>query len=76
VNEDLGPGARVAVELSAESARSMVETILAVLEQAEAGGHLSDSQLLGRNLTYSSQTRSLMKINVKIRSIVNITMGC
>lgn len=40
VNEDLGPGARVAVELSAESARSMVETILAVLEQAEAGGHL------------------------------------
>ena len=40
VNEDLGPGARVAVELSAESARSMVETILAVLEQAEVGGHL------------------------------------
>ena len=40
VNEDLGPGARVAVELSAESARSLVETILGVLEQAEAGGHL------------------------------------
>ena len=40
VNEDLGPGARVAVELSAESARSLVETILIVLEQAEAGGHV------------------------------------
>ena len=40
VNEDLGPGARVAVELSAESARSLIETILSVLEQAEAGGHV------------------------------------
>ena len=40
VNEDLGPGARVAVELSEESARSLVETILDVLEQAESGGHL------------------------------------
>jgi hypothetical protein len=40
VNEDLGPWARVAVELSAESARSLVVTILNVLEQAEAGGHV------------------------------------
>jgi hypothetical protein len=40
VNEALGPGARVAVELSAESARSLVETIQAVLAQAEVGGHL------------------------------------
>ncbi|MES0361596.1 MAG: DUF6295 family protein [Anaerolineales bacterium] len=40
VNEDLGPGARVAVELSAESARSLVETIMSVLAQAEAGGHV------------------------------------
>ncbi|MFC1922786.1 DUF6295 family protein [Chloroflexota bacterium] len=40
VNEDLGPGARVAVELSAESARSLVDTILNVLEQADAGGHV------------------------------------
>ncbi len=40
VNEDRGPGARVAVELSAESARSLVETILDVLDQAEAGGHV------------------------------------
>ena len=40
VNESLGPGARVAVELSAQSARSLVKTIQAVLEQAEAGGHL------------------------------------
>lgn len=40
VNESLGPGARVSVELSARSARSLVKTIQAVLKQAEAGGHL------------------------------------
>ncbi|CAN5856714.1 DUF6295 family protein [soil metagenome] len=40
VNEAQGPGARVAVELSEASARTLVETILAVLEKAEAGGHL------------------------------------
>ena len=40
VNEAQGPGARVAVELSANAARSLVETILAVLDQAESGGHL------------------------------------
>ena len=40
VNEAQGLGARVAVELSAASARKLVETILAVLDRAEAGGHL------------------------------------
>jgi Family of unknown function (DUF6295) len=40
VNKAQGPGARVAVELSAASARALVETILAVLDRAEAGGHL------------------------------------
>lgn len=40
VNEELGPGARVAVELSAEAARTLVATIVAVLDEAEAGGHL------------------------------------
>jgi len=40
VNEMQGPGARVAVELSAEAARALVDTILAVLDRAEAGGHL------------------------------------
>ena len=40
VNEDQGPGARVAVELSAEAAQSLVDTILAVLDRAKAGGHL------------------------------------
>lgn len=40
VNDGLGPGARVAVELSADAARSLVKTILRVLEQAEAGGHV------------------------------------
>lgn len=41
VNETLGHSARVAVELDAASARALVATILAVLEEAEAGGHLS-----------------------------------
>lgn len=40
VNESLGPGARVAVELSVESARDLVKAIQAVLAQAEKGGYL------------------------------------
>ena len=40
VNEAQGPGARVAVELSAEAAQSLANTILAVLDRAKAGGHL------------------------------------
>ena len=40
VNEAQGVGARVAVELSAEAARSLVETIVSVLERAEAEGHV------------------------------------
>jgi hypothetical protein len=40
VNEAQGPGARVAVELSVEAALTLVETIQAVLKQAEAGGFL------------------------------------
>ncbi len=41
VNESQGPSARVAVELSESAARELVRTILAVLDQAESGGHLS-----------------------------------
>ena len=40
VNETDGPGARVAVELTAESARALVEAIRAVLARAEAGGYV------------------------------------
>jgi len=40
VNESLGPSARVAVELSESAARELVRTILSVLDEAEAGGHL------------------------------------
>ena len=40
VNEAQGPGARVAVELSAEAARRLVEAIQAVLQRAEAGGYV------------------------------------
>ncbi len=38
VNEAQGAGARVAVELSVDAARALVETIQAVLARAEAGG--------------------------------------
>ena len=40
VNEAQGPGARVAVELSAEAAQSLVDTISTVLHRAKAAGHL------------------------------------
>lgn len=40
VNESQGPSARVAVELSEQAARELVRSILAVLDEAEAGGHL------------------------------------
>jgi hypothetical protein len=44
VNEAEGPSARVAVELSVESARQLVQTILATLERAEAGGYLETTE--------------------------------
>lgn len=40
VNESLGSDARVAVELTADSARALVDTILAALSQAESGGFI------------------------------------
>ena len=40
VNESMGPSARVAVELSEDAARELVRSILAVLDRADAGGHL------------------------------------
>ncbi len=40
VNESQGPSARVAVELSEQAARDLVKTILAVLDEAQAKGHL------------------------------------
>jgi hypothetical protein len=40
VNEAQGPGARVAVELSAAAARTLIETIRAVLQRAEEGGYV------------------------------------
>jgi hypothetical protein len=39
VNESQGLSARVAVELNESAARELAHTILAVLAQAEAGGH-------------------------------------
>ena len=40
VDQSRGLSNRVAVELSEGAARELVKTILAVLDQAEAGGHL------------------------------------
>jgi hypothetical protein len=40
VNEGQGPGARVAVELSVQAARTLVESIQAVLARADEGGFL------------------------------------
>ena len=45
VNEALGPGARVAVELSVDAARRLVKTIEAVLAQADRQGVLEDRPL-------------------------------
>jgi hypothetical protein len=46
VNEAQGPGARVAVELSVEAARALVDAIQAVLQKAEAGGYIETTQAL------------------------------
>ncbi len=40
VNEAQGPGARVAVELSADAARALIASIQAVLDKADEGGHI------------------------------------
>jgi hypothetical protein len=42
VNEAAGPGARVAVELTLESARQLMTAIHNVLAQADAGGYLDE----------------------------------
>ena len=42
VNEAAGPGARVAVELTPESARELAHKILATLDQAEGDGWLHE----------------------------------
>jgi len=44
VNESQGPAARVAVELSVESARNLVESIQTVLARAESDGYLEGAE--------------------------------
>jgi hypothetical protein len=44
VNEAEGPSARVAVELSVDSARQLARVILATLERAEVGGYLEATE--------------------------------
>jgi hypothetical protein len=47
VNEAQGPGARVAVELSVEAARALVDAIQEVLRRAEAGGYVEKQASAG-----------------------------
>jgi hypothetical protein len=47
VNEAMGPGARVAVELTAEAARELVDTIVAVLDRADAAGQIVEEPPTG-----------------------------
>jgi hypothetical protein len=49
VNESQGPSARVAVELSEQAARELIRTILTVLDQADAGGHLPINDHVARS---------------------------
>ena len=42
VNQSLGTGARVAVELDVASARALVEQILSVLDRADVGGYIDE----------------------------------
>ena len=49
VDESQGPGARVAVELTPESARALISTIQDVLARAQAGGYLEAPQELDYN---------------------------
>ena len=44
VNESQGPGARVAVELTPEAARKLIQTINEILAEADAAGHLSSEK--------------------------------
>lgn len=48
VNDAQGPGARVAVELTAESARALAGAIMTVLARAEAAGHLKPTHASAR----------------------------
>ena len=60
VNEAAGPSARVAVELTPESARELAKTILSTLDQAEAGGWVPEHEEHPHthNLSRSSHSHS------------------
>lgn len=51
VDEAKGPSARVAVELTPDAAQALVRTILAVLEEAEAGGYLAEDRPQAQGLS-------------------------
>ena len=53
VNEAQGSGARVAVELSVESARNLMQAIQTVLQRAQAGGYLQKPDYASAELSRS-----------------------
>lgn len=66
VNEAQGSRVRVAVELSEASARSLVETILAVLEHASTGGYL-DQQISDATIHDSHSGRWVSSVRGSVR---------
>ena len=70
VNEADGPGARVAVELSVESARNLVDTILNVLNEAERGGWVDEGRRAG-----SPHARGQELGNPVDRGVGNVFLG-
>ena len=56
VNEAMGPGARVAVELSVDAARRLVKSIEAVLAKADERGVLEDRPLAATSVRTPSVT--------------------
>ena len=72
VNEAAGPGARVAVELSVEAARQLVQTIEAVLAQAEQRGVLEDCRK--RLLANHSNSGRVICLNYPLRLSLRISL--
>jgi hypothetical protein len=56
MNSDLGPGARVAVELTEESARALAAAIIAALDAAPAGLASADPEAAARAMAEAGTT--------------------
>ncbi len=78
VNEAAGPGARVAVELSVEAARQLVQTIEAVLAQAEQRGVLEDLPQAAYPLVQANPRRVILfeitRLALTLRNSFSLTL--